>query len=431
MNIMQQIKRKRIAVIGGGISGMGAAQMLGDTHSVTLLEAAPRLGGHARTVVAGKSGDQPVDTGFIVFNYANYPHLVKMFEQLNVPVVKSNMSFGASLNGGEIEYGTTGVQALFAQPSNLISPNFLRMVRDIFRFNANALRLASDPTLTIGEFLQRLGTGSWFRDYYLMPMSGAIWSTPLEQMMNFPAQALVQFFENHALLSHTGQHQWYTVKGGSREYVSRLRAAMLKQGTQIRLFTPVKAVRRSAWGIELRVHGGDWEAFDEVIFATHSDDTLRMLVDPNSEERAMLAAISYQPNDIILHADASVMPKRRACWSSWVYTEDVNKQSERIDLTYWMNSLQPIPHDDPHFVTLNTTREIKQELIYDQVTLRHPVFDLAALQAQKSVPRINGKNATWFCGAWTKNGFHEDGLSSAVDVAQALNAAVAHSVELV
>ncbi|MBT6300192.1 MAG: NAD(P)-binding protein, partial [Rhodobacteraceae bacterium] len=171
MNVMQKAKRKRIAVIGGGISGMGAAQLLGDTHSVTLFEAAPRLGGHARTVVAGKIGDQPVDTGFIVFNYANYPHLVQMFETLNVPVVKSNMSFGASLNGGKIEYGTTGARALFAQPSNLLSPNFLCMVRDILRFNANALRLASDPSLTIGEFLQLLGTGSWFRDYYLLPMS--------------------------------------------------------------------------------------------------------------------------------------------------------------------------------------------------------------------------------------------------------------------
>ena len=430
MNIVQAVARKRIAVIGGGISGMGVAQMLGDAHSVTLLEAAPRLGGHARTVMAGKVGNQPVDTGFIVFNNANYPYLVQLFERLNVPVVKSKMSFGASLKGGEIEYGTTGLRALFAQPRNLLSPNFLRMVRDIFRFNTHALRLASDPALTIGEFLQLLGTGPWFRDYYLMPMSGAIWSTSTDRIMDFPAQTLVQFFENHALLSHTGQHQWYTVQGGSREYVDRLHAAMSKQGTQIRLATPVKAVRRSAWGIELRVHGGDWEAFDEVIFATHSDDSLRLLADPSPQERAMLSAVAYQPNDIILHADASVMPKRRACWSSWVYSEDGITQAERIDLTYWMNSLQPIPHNDPHFVTLNTAREIKQELIYDQVTLRHPVFDLAALQAQKSVAKLNGQNATWFCGAWTKNGFHEDGLSSAVDVVQAMNATLSRHVEV-
>lgn len=424
MNFEKTTTRKKIAVVGGGISGMGAAQMLSADHHVTLFEAAPRLGGHARTVLAGKNGDQPVDTGFIVFNNANYPHLLRLFEMLDVPVVKSNMSFGASLNGGEIEYGTTDLRAVFAQRRNLLSPKFLGMLRDIARFNVNAVRLASDPNLTLGEFLIQLGTGPWFRDYYLMPMSGAIWSTPTAQMMDFPAQALVRFFENHALLSHTGQHQWYTVQGGSKEYVSRLQTALQQQGTVLRLGEPVKGVRRRDHGADVRVHGAGWEAFDAVIFATHSDDTLALLVDPTADESAILGAISYQPNDIILHADASVMPKRRACWSSWIYSEDMTRKSNRIDLTYWMNSLQPIPHDDPHFVTLNSAREIRPDLIYDQVTLRHPVFDLAALKAQKAATYLNGQNATWFCGAWMKNGFHEDGLSSAVDVVEALNATV-------
>jgi predicted NAD/FAD-binding protein len=416
--------QKKIAIIGGGISGMGAAQMLGADHQVTLFEATPRLGGHARTVLAGKNGDQPVDTGFIVFNNANYPHLLRLFETLDVPVVKSNMSFGASLNGGEIEYGTTNLRAVFAQRRNLLSPKFLGMLRDIARFNANAVRLASDPNLTLDEFLIQLGTGPWFRDYYLMPMSGAIWSTPTAQMMDFPAQALVRFFENHALLSHTGKHQWYTVQGGSHEYVSRLQTALQQQGTVLRLGEPVKGVRRRDHGADVRVHGAEWEAFDAVIFATHSDDTLALLVDPTADESAILGAVSYQPNDIILHADASVMPKRRACWSSWIYSEDMTRKSDRIDLTYWMNSLQPIPHDDPHYVTLNSAREIRPDLIYDQVTLRHPVFDLAALKAQKAATVLNGQNATWFCGAWMKDGFHEDGLSSAVDVVEALNATV-------
>ena len=231
---------------------------------------------------------------------------------------------------------------------------------------------------------------------------------------------MVQFFENHALLSHTGQHQWYTVDGGSIEYVRRLERAMITRGADLRLGAPIKSVRRSAMGVEVRPWGGQWEAFDEVVFATHSDDTLKMLADPSAQEKAALGAVGYQPNDIVLHADEAIMPKRRKTWASWVYTEDSSTTSDRIDLTYWMNSLQPIPQEDPHFVTLNTKRTIREELIYDQVTLRHPVYDLAALAAQEDVRRFNGTNRTWFCGAWMKNGFHEDGLASAVDVVEAI-----------
>ncbi|SFD83947.1 hypothetical protein SAMN04488523_10336 [Sulfitobacter brevis] len=408
--------RRRIAVIGAGISGMGAAYMLGLDHHVTLFESGPKLGGHARTVVAGKNGDQPVDTGFIVFNYANYPHLAALFAELDVPVVPSNMSFGASIDGGRIEYALTSMNAVFAQRRNMVNPSFLRMLRDIFRFNKHALSFAGDRSLTIAEFLQVLGTGQYFRDYYLSPLSGAIWSTPTDKIMDFPAHAMINFFENHALLNYSGQHQWYTVKGGSTEYVSRLAAALRTRGVETRLNADVAGVRRSAQGAQVRVTGGEWQDFDEVIFATHSDDTLALLSDATAQERAALGAIRYQPNDITLHADANIMPKRRATWASWVYTEDRKKTSDRIDLTYWMNSLQPIPQDDPHFVTLNTKRTIREELIYDQVTLRHPVFDLAALAAQKQVAAFNGAQNTWFCGAWMRNGFHEDGLASAVAV---------------
>ena len=414
---------KKIAVIGAGISGMGAAHMLAQTHHVTLIEAEHRLGGHARTIMAGKRGDQPVDTGFIVFNYANYPHLAALFAQLDVPVVKSNMSFAASLNGGGMEYALNSLDTLFAQRKNLLNPRYLRMIRDILHFNKNALRLSqTDPEMTIAGLLQRLGTGSYFRDYYLLPFSGAIWSTPTEQIMAFPAYAMMKFFDNHALLNHTGQHQWYTVQGGSRSYVTRLEAAMRARGVDIRLGAPVQAVRRHPAGAEVKLQGAEWEDFDEVVFATHSDDSLRMLADPTAEERAALGAIAYQPNDIVLHADPTIMPKRRKVWASWNYTEQADKSLDRIDLTYWMNSLQPIPHDDPHFVTLNSTRPINEALIYDQVTLRHPVYDVAALAAQKQVQGFNGRNRTWFCGAWMKNGFHEDGLGSAVDVAERLNA---------
>lgn len=413
--------RKRIAVIGGGISGMGAAHMLGGEHQVTLFESEPRLGGHARTIMAGKRGDQPVDTGFLVFNYANYPHMAALFEQLDVPVIKSNMSFGASIDGGRLEYGLATLDALFAQRGNALNPRFLGMVRDILRFNRNALRVANeDRTRTVAQFLDVLGTGAWFRDYYLLPLSGAIWSTPTDKIMDFPAHAMIQFFENHALLNTTGQHQWYTVNGGSVEYVRRLEAAMRAKGVDIRLAAPVQSVRRNTAGAEVKAWGGDWEQFDDVILATHSDDSLSLLADPTTAETAALGAVKYQPNDIILHRDERIMPKRRQTWSSWVYTEDKNARSDRIDLTYWINSLQPVPMDDPHFVTLNTKRVIPDEMIYDQTTLRHPVYDLAALAAQDTVRAMNGTNNTWFCGAWMRHGFHEDGLSSAVDVVRAL-----------
>lgn len=412
---------RKIAVIGAGISGMGAAHVLADQHNVTLFEAEGRLGGHARTIMAGKSGDQPVDTGFIVFNKVNYPNLVALFDRLDVPITKSDMSFGASIDGGRLEYSLRSVDALFAQRRNLARPAFLAMVRDILKFNANALEMSQDRSLTVGQLLERLGTGAWFRDYYLLPFSGAIWSTPKEKIMDFPAYAMVQFFENHALLHHTGQHQWYTVKGGSVEYVRRLEAGMRRKGVEIRLGAAVQAVERSGGAVRIKLHGADWEAYDDVVFATHSDDTLALLSDPSELESRALGAIAYQPNEVVLHADSSVMPKRRKTWSSWVYTEAQGQEPGQIDLTYWMNSLQPIPQDDPHFVTLNSRRPIREDLIYDQATFRHPVYDTGALIAQAQLREANGARSTWFCGAWMRNGFHEDGLSSALDVVEGMN----------
>ena len=419
---------KKIAVIGAGISGMGAAHMLSEDHHVTLFEAEPRLGGHARTIVAGKNGDQPVDTGFIVFNYANYPHLAGLFKALDVPVTKSNMSFAASLDGGRIEYALATINSIFAQKKNLFSPRFLRMLKDINTFNKNALDATNDRSLSLGAYLERLGTGAWFREYYLLPLTGAIWSTPTEKVMDFPAHALVQFMENHALLAYSGQHQWYTVQGGSIEYVRRLEMSMRARGVTLRLGAPIDGVRRDVMGAEVKAQGAEWERFDEVVFATHSDDSLRLLSDATEMEKRALGAIKYQPNRVVLHADASVMPKKRVCWSSWNYTETAKKDLNTIDLTYWMNSLQPIPESDPHFVTLNTTRPIRDELIYDECTLRHPVYDLEALAAQDTVRDFNGTHRTWFCGAWMKHGFHEDGLSSAVDVVDAIRARSAVAV---
>jgi len=409
--------RQKVAVIGAGISGLGAAHLLADRHQVVLFEAALRLGGHARTVIAGKRGDQPVDTGFIVFNRVNYPHMVQLFEDLDVPVADSNMSFGASIRGGALEYALRSVGSVFVQKRNAVNPAFLRMLWDINRFNTHAVRLANDPGMTIGGFLDRLGTGAWFRDYYILPLSGAIWSTPTRGILEFPAQAMIRFFQNHALLSATGQHQWYTVQGGSVEYVRRLAASLARRGVDIRLSAPVQQVTRDAAGVVVKAQGGAEERFDQVILATHSDDSLAMLGDPSTAERAALGAVRYQPNQVVLHCDETVMPRRRGAWASWVYTEPAGARDDAIALTYWMNSLQPIPKDDPLFVTLNSTRAIDPAKIYDQVEFSHPVYDLAALAAQQAVRRFNGTRNTWFCGAWMRNGFHEDGLASAVDVA--------------
>ena len=245
------IPSKKIAIIGGGISGLGAAYSLSSNYKVTLFEAENRLGGHARTVMAGKNGEQPVDTGFIVFNYPNYPELSKLFSDLKVPVVKSDMSFGASLKDGKIEYALRNFDAIFAQRKNLLNPRFVKMVWDINRFNTIGISVANDETLTIGQFLQRLKTGDWFRDYYLLPLSGAIWSTPTEKVLDFPAYAMLQFFKNHALLSRSGQHQWYTVDGGSKEYVSRMKNALLRKHVEIRLNNPIASVARKHHGYQL------------------------------------------------------------------------------------------------------------------------------------------------------------------------------------
>jgi uncharacterized protein len=411
---------RRIAVVGGGISGMAAAHLLADRNSVVLFEADPRLGGHARTVIAGKRKDQPVDTGFIVFNHVNYPHLVRLFDKLGVPTAPSSMSFGASIRGGALEYGLASMDAIFAQRRNAFSPSFLQMLGDILHFNRNAEAVANDPAMTIRELLGRLRTGAWFRDHYITPFSGAIWSTPTSGILDFPAQALVRFFRNHALMGYEGQHQWYTVKGGSVEYVHRLQAAMTAQGVDIRTGTPVAAVRREAGSVFLTARGSEPELFDDVVFATHSDITLKLLADGTPEETGALAAIRYQPNEAVLHADASLMPRSRKVWSSWSYVEPKSGPGDRIDLTYWMNSLQPIPEDDPLFVTLNTTRPIRDDLIHDVNTFHHPVFDVAAFAAQARLKAMNGSRNTWFCGAWMRNGFHEDGFASAVDVVEAM-----------
>jgi predicted NAD/FAD-binding protein len=415
------IHPQRIAVIGGGISGLAAAYLSAPHHAVTLFEAAPRLGGHARTVMAGQNGDQPVDTGFIVFNYANYPHLTRMFQDLDVPVAKSDMSFGASINDGEIEYGLRDLRALMAQKRNLSRPSFLRMVRDILRFNAKAEAFATNDWATIGELMDELQLGDWFQRYYLMPICGAIWSTPPAEIRGFPARSLVQFFRNHALLSTTGQHQWWTVDGGSIEYVRRLERHLRGRGVAIHKSTLVQSIERTPNQVLVHSHGAQPKTFDQVVFACHSDQALRMLAQPTPQERSALSAIRFQDNQVILHRDISQMPKRRPAWSSWVYKADTRKPEPAIGVTYWMNRLQNIPHSDPMFVSLNPSETVPDHLIYDQKTFRHPVFDTAALEAQRQIMVLQGQNNTWFGGAYTRHGFHEDGFASAARIARLMD----------
>ncbi|MCG6904368.1 MAG: FAD-dependent oxidoreductase [Rhodobacter sp.] len=422
---VQPIRPQRIAVVGGGISGLAAAYLLSPHHAVTLYEAAPRLGGHARTVVAGRNGDQPVDTGFIVFNYANYPHLTRMFQDLDVPVVRSDMSFGATIDNGRIEYALRSLRSLLGQPGNLVRPGFLRMVRDIVTFNAGAEAAATSDDITIGELVDNLGLGDWFQRYYLLPICGAIWSTPSSEIRNFPARTLVRFFRNHALLSAGGQHQWWTVEGGSVEYLRRLEWHLRARGAAIRTGTPVASVQRNAAGCVIHAARNAPESFDQVILACHPDQALRLLAQPTRAETATLGAIRYQDNLAVLHRDVRQMPRRRACWSSWVYSADTSRDETAIGVTYWMNRLQNIPDTDPLFVTLNPTRPVAQDQIYDTTVFRHPVFDRAALRAQAALRAMQGDNNTWFAGAYTRHGFHEDGFASAVRIARQMDRQIA------
>lgn len=418
-----QSLRKKIAVIGGGISGLSAAYYLSEHHDVTVFEAAPNVGGHARTVLAGRNGDQPVDTGFIVFNYVTYPNLTRLFHELDVPVIKSEMSFGASINNGALEYGLSSLGALVSQKRNLLRPQFYKMIWDILRFGKHAEAAAKDDDKTIGELVEELKLGKWFRDYYLMPMCGAIWSTPVEEVDQFPAKSLVQFFRNHALLAGAGQHQWWTVEGGSIEYVRRLEAALIARGCKLWVSRPVTSVTRSDTSVTLTTQGSaqesrDPEDFDEVVFACHSDQARRILGDAATDTEAQaLEAVRYQANRAVLHRDPSQMPIRKGCWCSWAY----RSQAGQIGVTYWMNRLQNIPEDDPLFVTLNPTSEIAAEAIYDVADFDHPVFDKAALKAQETIAGIQGQNHTWFAGAWNRHGFHEDGIASALRITRILN----------
>lgn len=407
----------KIAIIGTGISGLGAAYLLHPHHDITIYEKNAYIGGHSRTITVDSAAPQtPVDTGFIVFNNWNYPNLMGLFQALDVPYQNSNMSFGVSIDDGWLEYGSGG---MFAQKRNWLRPQYYGMLRDILRFNKQApAYIERDGDITLQDCLDQLKMGDWFRRYYLLAMGAAIWSCPLDTIMKFPARVFLQFFKNHGLLSITNRPQWYTVTGGSREYTRRLTAGF---SDRVKLNCGVQSVARHGNGYAVTDDKGDVAQYDNVIFACHADEALAMLRDPLPSHTDILGAFDYQDNTIIVHSDARYMPKEKKCWASWVYLSDTKEDTnEHVALSYWMNNLQGLDPAQDVFVTLNPTRRPQEDLIMDEHVFSHPIFDLKAIKAQGQIADIQGRDGLWFCGAYQRYGFHEDGLLSAVNVAKAM-----------
>ena len=411
----------KIGIIGAGISGLGAVYLLAHAHDVTIFERNDYAGGHSRTIDVPSGRERvPVDTGFIVFNDWNYPHLLGLFGKLGVPYQKSDMSFGVCIEGGWLEYSSYG---LFAQRRNIWRPAYWRMLADIVRFNRQApAYIEKDVDVTLGECLDRLRMGRWFREYYILAMGASIWSCPLDTIMAFPARTFLQFFKNHGLLNIRKRPQWYTVTGGSREYVARLTTAI---GGKMHLNCAAVRVRGGEGKAVVTDAQGGVHEFDRVIFTCHADEALAMMESPRAAHTEILGAFGYQTNRIVVHGDASFMPRNRKCWASWVYLSEKRRDKKpAVALSYWMNNLQGLDGRYPVIVTLNPEREPQTALVYDRHEFAHPVFDRAAVRAQGRISEIQGVDSLWFCGAYQRYGFHEDGLLSAVNVARAMGAEI-------
>ena len=419
----------RIAVVGAGISGLSAAWLLSRQHDVVLFEKEPRYGGHSNTVEvpepqrAGQRGGVAVDTGFIVYNTGCYPNLIALFEHLGVPTAETDMSFSVSLDDGRYEYNGNGANGFFAQRSNLLSVRHWRMARDVSRFFKEASLLqseAADPELTLAQWLERHNYSRSFIDHHIVPMGAAIWSAPASEMLGFPAQNFARFFANHGLLQMKDRPQWRTVRGGSREYVTRLTDAFRGETS---LGDGVAEISRSPSGVEIRTRAGHTSRFDRCLIACHGDEALGCLTDASAEERRLLGAFRYASNDTILHDDARLMPKRRSVWTSWNYlgaTTDTPTRSAAV--TYWMNKLQPLDTKRDYFVSLNPQRPLPRDKIIARFSYQHPLFDKAALKAQKELWSLQGQRNTWFAGSYFGYGFHEDALQSGLAAAEDLSA---------
>ncbi|TAL00524.1 MAG: FAD-dependent oxidoreductase [Rhodospirillaceae bacterium] len=421
-------ERKRIAVIGSGVAGMSAAWLLNRHHDITVFEKEPRIGGHCNTVdVTLGEGDrrrtEPVDTGFIVYNEHTYPNLTAMFAHLDVATELSDMSFSASVDNGRFEYSGTNLLTMLAQKRNLVRPRFWVMVRDIVRFYGEAADDALRPenaALTLGHYLAGRGYSEAFLRDHLLPMGACIWSASLKDMREYPLPSFVRFFKNHGLLETSSKRRppWRTVTGGSRAYVQRLTADF---ADRIRVSSPVVSIRRLPKAVEVTTVGGGVETFDDVVLATHSDQALALLRDPTDQERRLLSAIRYELNRAVLHTDRTFMPKRRRAWSSWNYVAATgHSDDQQVCLTYWMNLLQNIDRRFPLFVTLNPQRAPQPGTERAAFEYEHPIFDSQALEAQQELWSLQGRNRTWFCGAYFGHGFHEDGLQAGLAVGETL-----------
>ena len=430
---------RRVAVIGSGISGLSVAHGLRDVATVTLFEADSYFGGHTHTVdvtvntvVDGKAVPvtHGVDTGFLVFNERTYPELIRLFGELDVAIASSEMSFSVQVPNTGLEWSGCNPNTVFAQRSNLVKPGFWRMLKDMLRFNKICTAIAlqnNDEALqqSIADFLAHHRFSNEFRDCYFLPMIGCIWSCPTDQMLQFPIATMIRFCHNHGLMQITNRPRWFTVTGGAKHYVEQ----MLKSIPDARLNTPVRSVRRAS-------HPGDrtrgaWvstdhgtEHFDDVVFACHSDQALALLSDASASERDVLGAIRYHPNRAVLHTDTSLLPKRKLAWAAWNYERAASHSREQasVCLHYLVNRLQPLPFSTPVIVSLNPLTEPHPDTVQGDFQYAHPVFDAAATAAQKRLPALQSVAHTWFCGAWTRYGFHEDGLISGLAVVKGLQA---------
>ncbi len=410
----------RIAIIGTGIAGLTAAYLLNRKHDITVFEAGDSIGGHTATVhITMPDGEQhAVDTGFIVYNDWTYPNFIKLLAQLGITGQPTEMSFSVHDERNGLEYGGSNLNALFTQRRNLLRPSFLRMVRDILRFNRESIADLDSgqlsPGMTLGEYLQSRRYSDEFIKHYLVPMGAAIWSASTQVMLAFPLLFFVRFFRNHGLLSISDRPQWTVIPGGSRAYLGPLTRSF---ADRIRTASPVTAIRRDSTGTTVSSRHGD-ERFDAVVIAAHSDQALAMLADASANEREILGAIPYQANDVVLHTDTRLLPRHRRAWSSWNYHLTAEDQPHAV-LTYDMNILQGLQSAHTFCVTLNHTAAIDPQKILRRFRYDHPVFTLAGMAAQERWHEINGVNHTWFCGAYWRNGFHEDGVMSALRIAEA------------
>lgn len=414
----------RIAIIGAGIAGLSAAYYLKDDHELHILERDSRVGGHTATVDVEVGGKQyAIDTGFIVYNDWTYPNFIALMDALGVATQATEMSFSVSCATTGVEYGGNNLNTLFAQRRNLLRPSFLAMVRDILRFNKEAVadldgdRL--DPDITLGHYLQERGYSQSFINHYLIPMGCAIWSASTQAMLDFPLLFFVRFFKNHGLLSVSNRPQWRVIRGGSSNYLPALTQAIKNSGATIATDVKIAQITRRQDSVIIERTDGRRDEYDQVIFACHSDQARALLADTSPDEHTILGAIDYQSNEVVLHTDTRLLPKRALAWSSWNYRLRQREQ-QRAVLTYNMNILQGITSNTTFCVTLNDTQSIDPNSILQRFNYAHPVFTRQAINAQKRWHDINGVNRTWFCGAYWGNGFHEDGVVSAKRVSDAI-----------